>query len=565
MNHLVTSFKKSVTLLLFLTAALPALATDQDDWRKAVISITTYDSDGKLIHSGNGFFIGENGEAIASYALLEGASKAVAIDANGKKHDVMRILGASQNYDLVRFQVGTNKNNWIPISATDVSQGEQLTVVPYSIDKKSASIAATVSETSKFDRYAYYTLTSENAERLVGCPVITGNGEVVAITQLNVSPGAKGICAIDVEAGKDLHVNTLSYMNKDLQSIHIQKALPSKEEDALSYLYMFSMSLKDSAACAIAFDDFIRTYPENGDIYLSRAEFYALHADYSRAEADIEHVTKDYKDKAAEAHYTLSKLVYNKIVNNPQPAYKDWTAEKALAEAQAACDISKQPLYRLQLGYCQFVLKQYDKACETFLSLAGTDMESSESYYYAARSLELSGGDSLRVLALTDSAVARCERPLTVAGAPFVLARAGYRMRCGLYREAAADYSDYENAIGSRNLNAHFYYLREQAELNGRMYQQALDDIDKAISLEADAPLYHLERAALMLRVGENEEALRSAQQAQKLSPDNADAYLLAGIALGELGQKAQALEALNSAKAKGSTDAEAYIGQYSK
>ena len=97
------------------------------------------------------------------------------------------------------------------------------------------------------------------------------------------------------------------------------------------------------------------------------------------------------------------------------------------------------------------------------------------------------------------------------------------------------------------------------------MYQQALDDIDKAISLEADAPLYHLERAALMLRVGENEEALRSAQQAQKLSPDNADAYLLAGIALGELGQKAQALEALNSAKAKGSTDAEAYIGQYSK
>ena len=119
--------------------------------------------------------------------------------------------------------------------------------------------------------------------------------------------------------------------------------------------------------------------------------------------------------------------------------------------------------------------------------------------------------------------------------------------------------------IGSRNLNAHFYYLREQAELNGRMYQQALDDIDKAISLEADAPLYHLERAALMLRVGENEEALRSAQQAQKLSPDNADAYLLAGIALGELGQKAQALEALNSAKAKGSTDAEAYIGQYSK
>ena len=565
MNHLTTPFKKAATLLFLLAAILPALAAGPGDWRKAVISITTYDTDGKLIHSGNGFFVGEGGEAVASYALFAGAAKAVVIDASGKKHDVTRILGASQNYDLVRFHADTDKNDWLPIATADAAQGAQLSVVPYSVDKKSTPLAAMVDEASKFDSYAYYTLTAENAERLAGCPVVTAGGEVVAITQLNVSPGAKGICAIDVQAAKDLHVNTLSYMNKDLQGIHIQTALPEKEEDALSYLYMFSMSRRDSAACAAAFDDFIQAFPHNASAYLQRAEFYALHADYARAETDIRHVTENHKDKAAQAHYTLSKLVYDKIVNHPQPPYKDWTAEKALAEAEAACATSDQPLYRLQLGYCQFVLKQYEKAYETFLSLAGTDMESSEAYYYAARSLEMSGGDSLRVLALADSAVARCERPLTAAGAPFVLARAGYRMRCGLYREAAVDYSDYESAIGSRNLNAHFYYLRQQAELNGRMYQQALDDIDKAISLEADEPLYHLERAALMLRVGENEEALRSAQQAQKLSPDNADAYLFAGLAFGELGKKSQALEALNQAKAKGAPDADAYIERYSK
>ena len=81
MNHLTTPFKKAATLLFLLAAILPALAAGPGDWRKAVISITTYDTDGKLIHSGNGFFVGEGGEAVASYALFAGAAKAVVIDA----------------------------------------------------------------------------------------------------------------------------------------------------------------------------------------------------------------------------------------------------------------------------------------------------------------------------------------------------------------------------------------------------------------------------------------------------------------------------------------------------
>ena len=46
MNHLTTPFKKAATLLFLLAAILPALAAGPGDWRKAVISITTYDTDG---------------------------------------------------------------------------------------------------------------------------------------------------------------------------------------------------------------------------------------------------------------------------------------------------------------------------------------------------------------------------------------------------------------------------------------------------------------------------------------------------------------------------------------
>ena len=553
-----------LSLALLFAAILPAAyAAPAKDWRKAVFQVTTYTADGQMLRTGNGFYVGPGGEALAAYSLFDGAASAVVIDADGKRLDVSRILGASQDYDLVRLRVATEKNESLTPAAADAAEGDAVLLVPYSTDKKSAPVQLEVGQRSAFNSYAYYTLTSGNEEQYAGCPVLTADGQVVAVAQLNVTDGATGICAIDIEAGTGLHVGTLSYVNRELRRIKIPTAIPDNEADALSYLYMFSMSRTDSAACLLAFDDFIRAYPANGDVFLQRAEFYALHDDYAKAEADIAHVVANFPDKQAAAHYTLSKLVYNKVADASRPAYAPWTVAKALDEAEQAYALDAQPIYRMQVGACQFLTKDFHKAYETFLALSSTPIASSETFYYAARSLEAAGGDSTAILALADSAVARCDSPLTRTGAPFVLARANYRARYGLHREAAQDYTAYEKVIGSRNLNANFYYLREQAELNGRMFQQALDDIDKAISLDAQNALYHLERAVILLRVGSFEEALRSANEARRLTPDNPDGDKLAGIALGELGRTDEALERLAEARAKGSPDADKLIENY--
>ena len=156
-------------LALWMGCALMAQAAG-DDARKSVINITTYDADGKLLKSGNGFYVGERGEAVALYDLFDGASKAVAIDANGKRHDVSRIIGASDTYDVVRFRVDTEKNDYLTPAPSQGTEGAAVEVVPYSVEKKSRPVAARISSVTTFESYSYYTLDTANEDQYARLP-----------------------------------------------------------------------------------------------------------------------------------------------------------------------------------------------------------------------------------------------------------------------------------------------------------------------------------------------------------------------------------------------------------
>ena len=55
-------------------------------------------------------------------------------------------------------------------------------------------------------------------------------------------------------------------------------------------------------------------------------------------------------------------------------------------------------------------------------------------------------------------------------------------MAVGRYREAVVDLTDYEQLMQAQ-LTDRFYYMRHQAEVGGKLYQQALNDIDRAINM----------------------------------------------------------------------------------
>lgn len=73
--------------------------------KKAVFSVITYDKDDKILNTGNGFFVSEDGVALSDYSLFKGAERALILNSEGKQMPVEEIMGADDMYDVIKFKV----------------------------------------------------------------------------------------------------------------------------------------------------------------------------------------------------------------------------------------------------------------------------------------------------------------------------------------------------------------------------------------------------------------------------------------------------------------------------
>jgi tetratricopeptide (TPR) repeat protein len=163
-----------------------------------------------------------------------------------------------------------------------------------------------------------------------------------------------------------------------------------------------------------------------------------------------------------------------------------------------------------------------------------------------------------------DSAVNTFTKPYIKTAAPYLLTRAQMLYDAKKYRPAVNDFNEYETLMAAQ-LNAHFYFLREQAEFGGHLYQQALDDIKKAVEMAPDELVYRAEKANLELRVGMTDEAIETAKGCISKDSEASDGYLFLGLALCVKGQKTEGLQNLQKAKELGNSQAQSFIEKYSK
>lgn len=570
---------------LQLTCPIPVCARDNATRQtqvepkkayKAVLNVITYKADGSVLRSGYGFYISEDGTGVAPYSLFEDAARAEVFDFAGKRSAVTRILGANSTYDLVTFQTAAEKKceYFDPAQTATPAVGATLYLRKYTTDKKDPTAKANVTKADAYGKYKYYHISAENTAPNMGCPLFNEDGALVGIVQPNVEDSATEACAIDARFVPTLSISATSALNSDLRAIHIPKALPSNAKDALTYIYMLGNA--DSTELATALNDFIATFPEKVEGYVQRATFFANHRLYDQCEADFaEALTRaeaeDATMKADEVHNEFSKIIFQKAVYSPQPPYKDWTLDRALAEAEQAFSLNPSPNYLLQQGRCLFSKKDFQKAYEKFYQICSSPQfdagwsptAQTETWYYAAQSLELAGGDSLQVLAMMDSVINNLPTPLTPATAQYLLERARRLEKAGQYRKAVFDYNQYETVVGPKNLNAYFYFIREQAELKAHMYQQALDDIRTAAILSPEDPNYKIEEALILLQTGLYKEAIAACKKLLQTVPENPDCYKIIGIANGELGNKQEALSALNKAKSLGDPTVDQFLEKY--
>lgn len=521
--------KRVLFILITFHLSLITSWAQNPSWVKkatnAVFTLKTFGADGTLLGSSNGFFVGENGEALSSFTPFKGAQRAVVIDAQGKETPVEAIIAANEMYDVAKFQVAVKKPAVLNIASTSATQGSTAWLLPYAAKKLPVCIRSTVSKAEDFQGYSYYTLNMSSDEQNIGCPILNEDGEVIALLQSSAGGEATSSYAVSARFVNDLHSTGLSLNDPALRSTNIPKALPDSYNDALLALYMAA-----SAMSVTEYSDyierFIQKFPNAADGYIYRARMAAANENFTAADEDMKKAIKT-ADNKDDAHYQYAQLIYQKEIYQSDKPYERWSLDRALEEAKEAYSCNPQPVYRQFQAQILYAQEKYDEAFTIYEELAKGELRSAEMFYAAAQ-CKLQANDSKAALALVDSAVNTFTKPYLKTAAPYLRARAELNMAC-------------------------------------RRYQLAINDMESVVALEPNNAELWAEKASYELRVNLTDKALESAQECLRLDPEGSDGYLMSGIAQCIKGDKQQGLQNLNKAKELGNSQAQTFIDKYSK
>lgn len=537
--------------------------------KHAVFSVVTYDKNDQILNTGNGFFVTEDGVALSDYTLFKGAQRAVIIDNEGRQMPVLNIMGADDMYDVVKFRVGIEKKvTALPIATRQPAAGTLVYLLPYSTQKGRTCTTGHLKSADKAEgNYLYYTLELPLKDKMISCPLTDAEGAVFGLAQKSSGQDTATICyAVDARYAMDQKISALSYNDETLTNIGIKKALPDTEEQALIFLYMASTQLTPEKYMEVL-NDYIEQYPNSTDGYIRRATQLLStsqdEATLKQVAADMDQALKVASQEEA-VRFDRAKLIYNYMLTNPATLNEDWSFDKALEEIQQAIDLQALPVYVQLKGDILFAKQDYPGALAAYEQVNHSDMASPTSYFSAAQTKEMMKAPATEVLALMDSCIALCPQPYTNTTGPYLLARAQALLNANQARKAMLDYDAYYKAMNG-NVNAAFYYYREQAAMQARQYQRALDDLAKAIELAPDELLYRAELAVVNIRVGRSEEAIRILQEALKIEPEYAEAYRLMGQAYVQLKKKDEACESFAKAKELGDPNVDALIEKHCK
>ncbi|WP_337625721.1 tetratricopeptide repeat protein [Phocaeicola sp.] len=564
--------KKTIAILfVFVMPFSVLLAQELPKWaenaRKAVFSIVTYTKDGQILSTGNGFYIDEQGTGVSDYSLFKGAERAIIITANGKELPVKYMMGANDMYDVVKFKTDFDKKAEALQPATlPSSTGETVYLVPYSTQKSSKGQTGTIAKVDTIgEQQYYYTLTMQTTEKTVSCPIMNAAGQVVGMIQKNNDPESKESFAIGIRYLTDLTINALSVNDLALNSIGIKKGLPEDESQALVYLYMAS-GVYASNQYFDLLNDFISQYPNNMEGYLRRATYYINIGDDTHYALAVEDLKKmlDVAEKKDEAHYNIAKLIYSYQLNiGDKKPYASWTFDYALNEINEALAITQEPIYYQLQGDIYFAMQKFAEAYTAYDKVNKSKLASAATFYSAAKAKELiEGTDKKEVIALMDSAIAFYPKPYGKDAAPYLYERARIKSDMEDYRGAVTDYNDFYDAMLGQT-SAEFHLIRSQAELNCRMYQQAINDINKAVELDPNNVTYWVEKGGIHIRVNQAAEAIQALTRAIKMDPENAPAYRMLGYAQIQNKEKDKGLANLQKAKDLGDEVADGLLQKY--
>jgi serine protease Do len=179
----------SVLLLLFTTATVLAepSAKTIDQVKRGVVSIATFDRDGKPLLLGGGFFVQSN-RLVTSIHVLKGASRATIRTFDGQSYSIEGIVALNEDNDLALLQTNPAPNvSPLSLARNVASEGEQVTLIS-ALEDTSWKVSSGITDNLWYIQGAgeYLRITAEIRHGNSGSPIVNDEGEVVAVAALHI-------------------------------------------------------------------------------------------------------------------------------------------------------------------------------------------------------------------------------------------------------------------------------------------------------------------------------------------------------------------------------------------
>jgi TonB family protein len=166
----------------------------------AVIRVSVFDSSGKLLRAGTGFFVSDDGKFVTNRHLVEGGINAIATTADKKIHNVTGIMAESTELNLALLKAETKQVPFLPLNKVATPDaGVRVAVVGSPLTRREEKNSETRIATRRSDEKGeWLDLSVPPANDASGSPVINEAGEVVGIATLNSEKNPAAIQVLSV-------------------------------------------------------------------------------------------------------------------------------------------------------------------------------------------------------------------------------------------------------------------------------------------------------------------------------------------------------------------------------
>jgi TonB family protein len=158
----------------------------------AMTLISVFDSSGRLLRNGTGFFVSENGRLVTSQSVVEGGANAIAKTSDGRIHNVSGIL-AGGILDLVVLKAEPKQRvPFLVLSKTVTDPGAPIAVIGNPLTARDPLLGDGKISKKHSDPAGESLELSMPIPSELGSPAVNENGEVIGVVTQGTS-GAKQI------------------------------------------------------------------------------------------------------------------------------------------------------------------------------------------------------------------------------------------------------------------------------------------------------------------------------------------------------------------------------------